>query len=92
MPGFRGKMVHGEKMSMVFWEVEAGAEVPAHRHPHEQIMHVLEGDFEFTLDGLTATYGPGDIVLIPSGAEHSGKALSHCRLLDIFAPVREEYR
>ena len=92
MPGFNGRMVHGDKMSLAFWEVREGAEVPPHQHEHEQIMHVLEGQFEFTLDGHTGTYGPGDIVLIPSGAMHSGKALTACRLLDAFAPVREEYR
>ncbi|MBC2839599.1 cupin domain-containing protein [Robiginitalea sp. SC105] len=92
MPGFSGRMVHGQKMSLVFWEVTAGAEVPSHHHEHEQIMHVLEGRFEFTLDGQTGTYGPGDLVLIPSGVPHSGKALTDCRLLDAFAPVREEYR
>ena len=92
MPGYHGKMVHGKKMSLAFWEVEAGAEVPAHSHEHEQIMHVLEGRFSFTLDGNTREYGPGDVVLIPSHAEHQGKALTNCRLIDVFSPVREEYR
>ncbi len=92
MPGFQGKLVHGEKMSLAFWEVQDGAEVPAHHHPHEQIMHVLEGQFEFTVNDTTRIYGPGDIVLIPSGAVHRGKALTRCRLLDVFSPVREEYR
>lgn len=91
-PGFSGKMVHGSQMSLAFWEVEAGAEVPQHQHPHEQIMHVQEGRFSFTLEGKTREYGPGDIVLIPSGAVHSGKALTACRIMDIFSPVREEYR
>ena len=92
MPGFQGRLVHGEMMSLAFWEVAAGSEVPAHNHKNEQIMHVIEGQFEFTLDGTTRTYGPGDIVLIPSFATHSGKALTDCRLMDIFSPVREEYR
>jgi quercetin dioxygenase-like cupin family protein len=92
MPGFHGKMIHGEEMTLAFWEVEAGAEVPVHAHKNEQIMHVLEGRFSFTLSGRTREYAPGDIVLIPSDAEHSGKALTACRLMDIFSPVREAYR
>ena len=91
-PGFRGKMVHGAQMTLAFWEVEAGAEVPEHHHPHEQAMQVLEGTFEFTLDGVTQVYHPGDLVLIPSGVPHSGKALTPCRLMDVFTPVREAYR
>jgi len=92
MPGYHGKMVHSESMTWAFWDVEDQAEVPEHHHPHEQIMHVIEGSFEFTLDGKTATYGPGDVVIIPSNVPHSGKALTPCRLMDIFSPAREEYR
>ena len=92
LPGFLGKMVHGQSMTLVFWEVEAGAEVPEHHHVNEQILHVLEGQFEFTLEGTTRVYGPGDLVLIPSQAPHSGRALTPCRLMDAFSPAREEYR
>ena len=92
MPGYYGKMVHSASMTWAFWDVEDQAEVPEHHHPHEQIMHVIEGSFEFTLDGNTQTYGPGDVVIIPSNVPHSGKALTPCRLMDIFSPAREEYR
>ncbi|WP_445384264.1 cupin domain-containing protein [Robiginitalea sp. IMCC44478] len=92
IPGFRGKMIHGSEMSLVFWEVEEGAEVPEHQHKNEQIMHVMEGRFEFTLSGKSRVYQSGDIVLIPPFEPHSGKAITACRIMDIFSPVREEYR
>jgi len=92
IPGFQGKLVHGEEMSLVFWDVTSGSEVPEHHHKNEQIMHVIEGRFEFTLNGTTREYGPGDIVLIPAHSPHSGKALTTCKLMDVFSPVREEYR
>ncbi|SDQ48207.1 cupin domain-containing protein [Flagellimonas zhangzhouensis] len=92
MPGYHGKLVHGEQMSWVFWDVDKDAEVPEHHHIHEQIMHVVEGTFEFTLGGKTDIYHPGDVVVIPSNVPHSGKALTPCKLMDIFTPVREEYR
>ena len=92
IPGFRGKFVHGEAMSVVFWEVTPGATVPEHKHEHEQILHVMEGEFEFTLEGKTRIYKSGDIVLIPSFAPHSGRALTACKLMDLFSPAREEYR
>ncbi len=59
---------------------------------HEQIMHVLEGTFEFTLDGETKIYEHGDLVIIPPHTVHGGKALTACRLLDVFSPVKEEYK
>lgn len=92
MPGYHGKLVHGDTISWVFWTVEKDAEVPQHHHHHEQIMHVVEGDFEFTLDGRSDIYRPGDVVVIPSNTPHSGKALTACKLMDVFSPVRDEYR
>lgn len=92
MPGYHGKMVHGKQLTWAFWTVEEGAEVPEHHHPHEQMMHVVEGQFEFTLNGQTQVYTDGAIVPIPSNILHSGKALTACKLMDVFSPVREEYR
>ena len=92
MPGYHGKMVHGQLLTWAFWTVEQGAEVPEHQHPHEQIMHVIKGEFEFSLNNQTKIYTAGDIVLIPSNSPHSGKAITPCELMDVFSPVREEYR
>ncbi|MEQ8422100.1 MAG: cupin domain-containing protein [Arenibacter algicola] len=92
MPGYHGKLIHTQNMSLAFWEVEAGAKVPEHAHMNEQVMQVLEGKFEFTLDGITKTYEPGDLVIIPPHVPHSGLALIPCKLMDVFSPTREEYR
>ena len=92
MPGYHGKLVHTQNTSLAFWEVEEGAQVPEHSHMNEQIMHIIEGEFEFTLDGNTQVYHPGDIVVIAPHLKHRGKALTPCKLLDVFSPTREEYR
>ncbi|MGB2085630.1 MAG: cupin domain-containing protein [Flavobacteriaceae bacterium] len=92
MPGYHGKMIHGKQLTWAFWSVEMGAEVPEHSHHHEQMMHVVEGTFEFTLSGKTAVYTSGDIVPIPANMPHSGKALTACQLMDVFSPARDEYK
>ena len=92
IPGYHGRLIHSKNMSLAFWEVEAGARVPEHTHTNEQIMQVQEGQFEFTLGGETRIYGPGELVVIPSEVPHSGRALTPCKLMDVFSPVREEYQ
>jgi len=92
MPGYHGKLIHGETMTIAFWDVEKGATVPEHAHINEQIMHVLEGEFEFTVGGVTKIYKPNELVIIPSNLPHSGKALTACKLMDVFSPVRETYK
>lgn len=92
MPGYHGKLIHSQTMSIAFWTVTKNAEVPEHSHKNEQIMHVMEGEFQFTLDGTTKIYRPGDIVVIAPHQKHSGKALTDCKLMDVFSPTREEYK
>ncbi len=92
MPGYHGKLIHTQNMSLAFWEVEKGAKVPEHAHINEQVMQVLQGKFEFTLGGITNTYEPGDLVIIPPNVSHSGRALTPCKLMDVFSPTREDYR
>ena len=91
-PGYFGKLIHGEKITWAFWRVNKGSEVAEHSHPHEQMMHVIEGEFNFTLDGNSMIYTAGDVVHIPSNVSHSGKALTDCKLMDVFSPAREEYK
>lgn len=92
MPGFLGAFLHGENMSVVNWSVEAGADVPEHDHPHEQVSMVVDGKFELTVDGDTSVLTPGRVAVIPSGASHSGRAVTDCEIIDVFSPVREAYR
>lgn len=90
--GFHGKFIHSDNMTFAWWDIEAGSELPPHSHPHEQVANVLEGTFEMTIDGQTHLLEPGTMAVIPSNAVHSGKAITACRILDVFQPVREEYR
>ncbi len=92
MPGFFGRFVHSERMTLAFWELPEGRELPEHSHPHEQILVQKSGRFEITVGGTTTVAEAGDCVVIPPNVSHSGRALSDCTILDIFAPVREDYR
>ena len=90
--GFKGRFVHTERFTIGFWEVKAGAEIPLHSHMHEQTTQVTEGEFEMTVNGITKIYKPGTILVIPPHAVHDGKALTNCKITDVFCPVREDYK
>ena len=79
------------EMTFVHWTVSAGTILPEHSHPHEQVAHTIEGRFEITIDGVTSVLEPGSISVIPSNAVHSGRALTDCRIMDAFCPVRGAY-
>ena len=91
IPGYHGRFIHSPNMTVAFWNVEAGSSIPEHTHPHEQIMSLLEGQFEFVVDGENAVHAPGSVVVIPPHAPHKGKALTACKIMDVFYPVRDDY-
>jgi quercetin dioxygenase-like cupin family protein len=90
IPGFHGKFIHTDHLTYAVWEVDAGSAAPLHAHEHEQITSVETGEFEFTLDDETRILTAGMAVVIPSNHVHSGRALSDCRLVDVFYPVRQD--
>jgi len=91
-PGFFSKLIHTENNTINFLEVKAGSAIPLHSHPHEQSSFVLEGSFEMTLDGEVQILTHSNFVVIPGGVIHGGRAITDCKLVDIFSPVREDYR
>ena len=92
IPGFVGLFAHGVTMTVVQWTIAAGAKLPEHAHPHEQVSHVLEGEFEMTIDGQSERLGPGALAIVPPNVTHSGRAVTTCRIIDVFHPVRDDYR
>ena len=55
---------------------------------------VTIADLRFTrsIERHVARVRPGLVGTVPSNARHSGRALTDCRILDAFQPVREDYR
>jgi quercetin dioxygenase-like cupin family protein len=91
-PGLRARLIHTDRVSHSWVEVAAGAPFPEHHHPHEQIVTVLDGELELVVDGTTHRLTPGLVFVIPPGVRHSGRGVTACKVLDAFAPVRDDYR
>jgi len=92
LPGIRRRVLGGDKLMSVQVALEKGVVVPEHKHPHEQISHVVSGKVEFTVAGQSKVMGPGEAVLIPSDALHVATALEESVVVDVFSPPREDFR
>ncbi len=91
-PGFFSRLIHTESNTINFIEVKAGCSVPRHKHIHQQCSFVVEGEFELTVNDVPQILNTGLFAVIPSEVFHSGRAVTDCKLIDIFSPVREDYR
>jgi len=90
--GFHARMVHGDGMTVAHWRAEAGSVLPLHQHPHEMIVNLLEGEMEITVGREKTVLHAGGIAVIPGDVPHGVTALTDCRILDVWHPVREDYR
>ena len=92
-PGVHIQTCALEKLMVSLVELEPHSVVEEHAHPHEQMGMWLEGRAVFTIGDEQKTVQPGDLYRIPSNVRHKVVVLDRpAKALDIFHPVREEYR
>lgn len=91
-PGIQGYYAHGEKHTMGLVELKKGSIVPMHSHIHEQITFILEGQLDMNIAGVDYSLTNGMYHVIPSNVSHSAIAITECKLIDTFSPLREEYK
>jgi quercetin dioxygenase-like cupin family protein len=91
-PGITGYYAHGDKMTFGYVELLEGASIPMHQHAQEQITYVIEGQLDMIIGGKACSLLPGMYHVIPSNTLHTAVAKKFCKLIDAFAPVREDYK
>ncbi|MBC7872472.1 MAG: cupin domain-containing protein [Ferruginibacter sp.] len=92
MPGINGYYAHGDNMTFGYVELKAGSSVPLHQHIHEQITYIIEGELDMVIGGQACLLTGGMVHVIPSQTSHSAIARTDCKVIDVFSPVREEYK
>lgn len=90
-PGFLAKIVHTDLQSVSYVRCLEGAVLPTHQHAEEQVLNLLEGEMDVTVEGETIRCSAGDVVRIPSNALHTVTAITDCLAIDIFSPARAAY-
>ena len=87
------RSVHGDRLTLAVVELEPDAHAREHSHDHEQLGLVLQGSIEFRIGDERRTLGPGATYVIASNVPHEAIAgPDGAVVIDIFAPVREEWR
>lgn len=93
VPGVRIRTFWEKQMLLAVVDFEAESSVPSHSHHHEQVGSIISGEIELTIAGESRWLKAGDSYIIPGGVEHGARTgESAARLLDVFSPVREEYK
>ncbi len=87
------KPVFGTNLMLSFVYMKPHSVASLHAHSEEQIGLVLEGEYEFELNGVRKMIGKGDVYIVPPNVPHAAITYDKaCLALDIFAPPRTGYR
>jgi quercetin dioxygenase-like cupin family protein len=103
-PGFRRRVVTGDKLQLCFWRIAGGAtgSVMHHHTGNEQLGIVVRGALDFRIgehdvDERTVLRA-GDVYLAPLGVWHGDSVFlgddeyGECWILDVFSPPRDDLR
>ena len=88
--GVTAKVINSETMTIMHARLKAGGSAPEHSHTQEQIVNVIEGEIELTVEGEPHHLKPGDTLILSPNVIHTARSLTDCYLLDVFYPIRED--
>jgi quercetin dioxygenase-like cupin family protein len=91
---FKAGLTVGSRYTVAELSLPAGSANPLHRHPCEETMYVLEGEFEMVGEGDDRRVaGPGCVMHVPAGAAHGfiNVGNSTGRLLMVSSVDQEPY-
>jgi len=83
--------VPGREAVQVRVDIEPGVAFGNHSHPGEEIIYVLEGTFEYQIEGKPpVTLKAGDVLFIPAGTVHSAKNVGNVTASELATYIVEK--
>jgi quercetin dioxygenase-like cupin family protein len=90
-PGLTFRPVLGDNVLVNHVHFEPHVEAPTHVHVEEQIVVVLDGEFEFWIDDESRIMRRGDVAVVPPWVPHGARTHeSSCMEIDVFQPPRSQ--
>jgi quercetin dioxygenase-like cupin family protein len=81
----------GREVIQVRVDLAPGTVFGRHRHPGEEIIYVLEGTFEYQVEGRPpVTLKAGEVLFVPAGAIHSARNVGHDNAAELATYIVEK--
>ena len=90
--GIFARIVTSDSMTITHVRLAANSSLPEHIHVHEQVVNVIDGELELIVEGVPHRLKRGKVFMLPSNIPHAARAISDCYVIDVFHPVREDFR
>ena len=85
--------VTGENLMMSFVFMEPNSVAPEHSHAEEQMGTIIDGEYEFEMNGEKRMCRKGDVYFVPPNVPHAARTFDKsCLALDVFNPPRAAFK
>jgi quercetin dioxygenase-like cupin family protein len=88
-PGWHGRYFDSRSMTFGHYAFDAGATIHGHSHEQEEVWHVIEGELEVTVAGVTQKVGPGFVAIVPPDTKHEVRAITNGKAIVVDYPLRK---
>lgn len=83
--------IPGREVVQVRVELDPGVEFGKHTHPGEEIVNVLEGSFEYQVEGRPPVrLEAGEVLFIPAGTIHAAKNVGNGNAAELATYIVEK--
>ena len=91
-PGIKRRTITtGASMYQMRAELDAGSLMPEHKHPQEQIAHVIQGRMRLIVAGVPHELAAGEAFYIGANVPHGVETIEDTVVIDTFSPPRDDY-
>lgn len=71
-------------------DFEPGTAFGRHSHPGEEVIYVLEGEFEYEVEGKPVRLKAGEVLFIPAGKVHAAKNIGSGKSVELATYIVEK--
>jgi quercetin dioxygenase-like cupin family protein len=73
-------IIKNDAGSVTYFAFDEGEELSEHSAPYDALVHVLDGQVDIIIDGVSSILGVGDVILMPADVPHAVKAVSRFKM------------
>jgi quercetin dioxygenase-like cupin family protein len=89
---FRKTLAYNKNLMLCHFYLEKNSEIPLHSHKQHQVGYVIRGKLRFFTDKSEFIAEAGDSYIFNSNEKHGAFILEDSEVIDVFNPVRNDYK
>lgn len=89
---YRKTLSYNDNVMLCLFTLEKNAEIPLHNHEAHQIGYVIKGKIRFITEEDEFIAKEGDSYVFDSYKKHGATILETAELIEVFSPIREDYK